>query len=120
MKLYVGTNSDGTEIISKQKLKRYIDYETNKKDVLSYNDTQQPPHWILDYEGKEIAKTGDAPINVYLTLPKGSIKKMFGIEMSWEDEVKEIDLGDDEPCIVYVPKKKEVPETGFDKFSHLI
>lgn len=118
MKLYVGSNSDGTEIISKQKLKRYIDYETNKKDVLCYNDTQQPPHWMLDYEGKEIAKSGDMPINVYLTLPKGSLKKMFGIEMSWEDEAKEIDLRDDGPCIVYVPKKKEFPELGFDKFDY--
>lgn len=39
MKLFVGVNSDGTEIISKQLIKRYIDYETNMRDVLCYNDT---------------------------------------------------------------------------------
>ena len=92
MKLYVGVNSDGSEIISKQKLKRYIDYETNKKDVMSYEDTRQPPHWMLDYTGIEVGKTGDFPINRYLTLPSGSIYRMFGISLTWEDEAREIDI----------------------------
>ena len=92
MKLYIGSNSDGSEIISKMPLKRYINYETNKKDVLSYNDTQRPPHWMLDYTGIEVAKNGDNPIDTYLTLPKGSIKRMFGVDLTWEDEVKVIEL----------------------------
>ena len=92
MKLYVGVNSDGSEIISKQKLKRYIDYETNKNDVMSFKDTKMPPHWILDYEGIEVGKTGDAPIDRYLTLPSGSIYRMFGLSFTWEDEAREIDI----------------------------
>ena len=92
MKLYVGVNSDGSEIVSKQKLKRYIDYETNKNDVMSFEDTKMPPHWMLDYEGIEVGKMGDIPINRYLTLPSGSIYRMFGISLTWEDEVREVDL----------------------------
>lgn len=92
MKLYVGVNSDGSEIISKKKLKRFIDYETNKRDVLCYNDLQKQPHWMLDYDGIQLPKTGDNPIDVYLTLPSGSIKKLFGIEMEWKDNFKEVEL----------------------------
>ena len=92
MNLYIGVNQDGSEIISKMPLKRYIDYETNKKDVLCYNDTLQPPHWTLDYTGIEIGKTGVAPIDIYLTLPTGSIKRMFGIELTWNDNFKIINL----------------------------
>lgn len=82
MNLYIGVNQDGSEIISKMPLKRYIDYETNKNDVLCYNDTLQPPHWMLDYTGIEVGKTGHFPINTYLTLPTGSIKRMFGVELT--------------------------------------
>ena len=55
MKLFVGVNSDGTEIISKQLIKRYIDYET-------------------------------------MVLPKGSLKKMFNVDLTWEDDYKIIEL----------------------------
>ena len=92
MKLYIGVNSDNTEIISKQPIKRYINYSINKKDVLSYNDTQLPPHWILDYTDINVPKTGDVPIDTYLTLPSGSIKKMFGLNMTWNDEFQTINL----------------------------
>lgn len=92
MKLYVGVNQDGSEIVSKKPIKRYIDYETNKKDVISYRDTELPPHWILDYTGIEVPKTGDAPIDVYLTLPSGTIKKMFGLDLTWNDNFKIIEL----------------------------
>ena len=70
MKLFVGVNSDGTEIISKQLIKRYIDYDT----------------------GIEIAKNGVAPIGVYMVLPKGSLKKMFNVDLTWEDDYKIIEL----------------------------
>ena len=92
MNLYIGVNQDGSEIISKMPLKRYIDYETNKDDVLSYNDTLQPPHWMLDYTGIEVGKTGHAPIGIYIILPTGSIKRMFGIELTWNDNFKTINL----------------------------
>ena len=92
MKLYIGVNKDGSCIISKQKLKRYIDYSTNIKDVLSFEDMKMGPHWMLDYEGIEVPKTGDMPVNVYLTLPKNSLKTMFNVDMTWEDDYKEIEL----------------------------
>lgn len=92
MKLYCGANSDGTEIISKQPLKRYIDYETNKEDVLSFSDTQRPPHWMLDYDGIEVPATGIAPIGIFMDLPHGSLKKMFGIVITWEDNIEEVEL----------------------------
>jgi len=92
MKLYLGVNSDGSEIISKQPIKRFYDKYTNAKDVFSYNDSIQPPHWILDYTGSSVPTTGAFPIDVYLTLPSGSIERMFGISITWEDDCKIIDL----------------------------
>lgn len=92
MNLYIGVNQDGSEIISKMPLKRYISYEANREDVLCYNDTLQPPHWMLDYTGIEVGKTGIAPIDIYLTLPAGSIKRMFGVKLTWNDNFKIINL----------------------------
>ena len=92
MKLYVGVNSDGTAIISKMPLKRYFDYETNKGDVLSFKDTQQPPHWIMDYAGIELPKIGDIPIDKYLTVPAEAIYKMFGVIMTWATEAIEVEF----------------------------
>lgn len=92
MKLYLGVNSDGTEIISKRPIKRFFDAYTNRDDVFSFNDTKRPPHWKLDYTGIELTKFGDAPIDVYLTLPKGSIEKLFSISLTWDDEFKTVEL----------------------------
>ena len=92
MKLYLGTNSDGSDIISKRPIKRFYDTKVNQHDVFSYNDTLRTPHWKLDYDGIHVPKTGDAPIDVYLTLPKGSIEKMFGISLTWEDDFKTVEL----------------------------
>ena len=91
MKIYVGANSDGSEIMSKQKIKRYFDEKTNDKDALSFKDTQLPPHWMLDYSGIEV-HSYDVPVDRYLTLPNGAIEKMFGIKLTWDDEFVEIDL----------------------------
>lgn len=92
MTLFLGKNSDGTEIVSKQKLMRYTTYEECGKETLSFNDTQQPPHWMLDYRGMHVPKCGVFPVDVYITLPSGSLNKMFGIELTWEDEFKTIEL----------------------------
>lgn len=88
----MGVNKDGSEIISKLPLKRFIDYETNEKDVMSYNDSIKPPHWMVDYTGIEIPKTGHMPIDEYLTLPSGSLSRMFGENLTWEDEFKTVEL----------------------------
>ena len=92
MKLYIGVNEDGSEIISKLPLKRFIDYKTNKEDVMCYNDTLKPPHWMLDYTGIELPKTGHMPIDEFLTLPSGSLFRMFGETLDWNDGYKIIEL----------------------------
>lgn len=92
MKLYIGVNSDGTEIISKKPIKRYIDYETNKEDVLAFNDTLQPPHWMIDFTGEKVPRTGVLPVDMFLTLPKGSLKSMFGVDMTWDDDYRVVTL----------------------------
>lgn len=91
MKLYIGVNSDKTEIISKQPLKRFFDEKTNERDIFSYNDMKRPPHWMLDYAGIKIHKY-DVPIDRYLNLPEGSIRKIFGVDLSWENDCVEIEL----------------------------
>lgn len=92
MTFYIGVNRDGTEIMSKFPIKRYIDYETNKKDVLSFKDTQQPAHWMLDFTDRHVGKSGWIPVDEYLTLPHGSLKRMFGVDMTWEDDFKTVEL----------------------------
>lgn len=93
MKLYIGVNSDNTCIISRHPLKRFYDRDTNREDVISYKDTQLPPHWIIDYKNTdvEIGKYHMA-IDEYLTLPADGIKKMFNIDMTWDDEQQIIEL----------------------------
>lgn len=91
MKFYIAVNSDGTEIISKRPIKRF-DASINKDDVCSYDDTEKPPHWVIDYTDSPIVGRFDVPIDVYLTLPSGSLQKMFGITLTWGDSFKEIDL----------------------------
>ena len=94
MKLYIGVNSDGTEIISKLPIKRFFDEKTNETDVFCYNDTKQPPHWFIDYSKTDIhiSKWGHNPVDEYLTFPSGALKKMFGVDLTWNDEFKEIEL----------------------------
>lgn len=92
MKLYLGVNSDGSEIISKQPIKRFYDSYINCNDVFSFNDTKLPPHWILDYDGIELDKFGDVPIDKYITLPRGSIEKMFDCVLDWESDYQVVEL----------------------------
>lgn len=92
MNIWIGVNSDGSEIMSKRPLKRFFSIKANKNDVLSYQDTQQLPHWMLDYSGVDIGKRGDAPIDVYLTLPQGSLKRLFGVDITWDDDFQIVEL----------------------------
>ena len=94
MILYIGVNSDGKGIISKFPLKRFFDKDTNHEDVISFKDTEQPPHWIIDYSKTDIifGRYGHAPINEFLTLPAEGIKNLLNIELTWEDEYKTIEL----------------------------
>ena len=94
MKLYIGVNSDRTGIISKFPLKRFFDKDINREDVFSFNDTEQPPHWIIDYSKTDtiFGKYGHTPIDEFLTLPPEGIKKLLNIELTWKDEYKIIEI----------------------------
>ena len=63
---------------------RNLAYKERQK-VCSYNDTQmKDDHWVEVFSGDELGKTGAYPRWSYL--PKGSIKKLIGRELTWEDE----------------------------------
>ena len=56
-----------------------------QKKICSYNDTQmKDDHWVEMPQEKEIGKWGAYPKWCYL--PKGTIKKLIGRELTWEDE----------------------------------
>ena len=88
MKLYIGVNSDETCIISKFPLKRFFDKDTNHEDIISFKDTQQPPHWIVDYSQTDtiFGRYGHMPVDEFFTLPSEGIKKLLNIELTWDDE----------------------------------
>lgn len=82
---WLTVDKDGTECISEEKLKRWPPIEKqdkrikNRKQVLSKDDQYA---WVWPYcteEGGQI---------VYL--PKGSIKKLIGKTLTWEDEPYEL------------------------------
>ena len=57
--------------------------ERNK--ICSYNDTQmKDDHWVEIPRKEDMAKFGAYPRWAYL--PKGTIKKLIGRELTWEDE----------------------------------
>lgn len=63
---------------------RKASWEEQKK-ICSYNDTQmKDDHWIEIPRTEDMAKWGAYPQWAYL--PKGSIKKLIGRELTWEDE----------------------------------
>ena len=88
MKLYIGVNSNETGIISKFPLKRFFDKDTNHEDIISFKDTQQPPHWIVDYSQTDtiFGRYGHMPVDEFFTLPSEGIKKLLNIELTWDDE----------------------------------
>lgn len=56
-----------------------------RKKICSYNDTQmRDDHWIEKPHKKDIGRWGAYPQWAYL--PKGTIKKLIGRELTWDDE----------------------------------
>lgn len=56
-----------------------------QKKICSYHDTQmKDDHWIEKPDPEDMGKFGSYPTWSYL--PKGSIKKLIGRELTWEDE----------------------------------
>ena len=85
------SNSEGWQRFSPSTYyNQYEDYEAYKRErrkIISFDATQMKyDHWVEyhnEYD-KEAPKTGFAPHWCYL--PKGSIKKLIGRELTWEDE----------------------------------
>ena len=71
----------------------YGDYDKCRKErnkVISYDDTQMEyDHWVEYHDPNSIGKTGELPIWNYL--PKGTIKRILGYELTWEDEPVKIE-----------------------------
>ena len=56
-----------------------------RKKICSYNDTQMKhDHWIEVPRKEDMSKWGAYPQWAYL--PKGTIKKLIGRDLTWEDE----------------------------------
>ena len=76
-RLYHSAKSFNKEIREKAWIER--------KKICSYNDTQmRDDHWIEKPHKEDMGKWGAYPQWAYL--PKGTIKKLIGRELTWEDE----------------------------------
>lgn len=81
----VGVNKDGTEIICERELTRFIPGNPITHAVCSVKVLMDnKPCWIPKVENSECGTYG-LIVNL-VTLPKGSIKRLIGRELTWEDE----------------------------------
>ena len=97
--IWLAKNSDGSEVISSNPLGfiRFSlwKYRANKwgpegNKAFSFQDTQMDfDHWIEYHNPDTMKKTGELPH--WLFLPKGSIKKLLGYDLTWEDEPVQIE-----------------------------
>lgn len=89
----MSTNPDGFDRFSHElyhneyleDLEKHNLHIKEARKVISYNDTIMGyDHWIEYHDPKITARTGEAPHWTYL--PKGSIEKITGHKLTWEDE----------------------------------
>lgn len=78
----VGVNKDGTEVIS-EFLVRAVEEESG---LLKESDKANGEFWICPLDDPNWGL-----INTALPLPKGTIKKLIGRELTWEDEAVTIE-----------------------------
>lgn len=89
---WLAVDSNGQEIICDHELRRFINknYELRRTDYCCrYEDIlNKNPHWTPKIKSEDCPDLGKLiPI---IKLPKGSIKKLIGKEITWEDEPVEI------------------------------
>jgi hypothetical protein len=78
---YLTVNKDGTEYISEEKFIRWSPIEKEDKRIKKYKQILSKDDqyaWVWSYN------TEDGGQMVYL--PKGSIEKLIGRKLKWEDE----------------------------------
>lgn len=80
----VGVNKDGTEVICERELTRFIPGDQKTHEVCSIKVLfNNKPCWIK-VDPSECGTYG-LIVNA-LILPKGSIKRLIGRELTWDDE----------------------------------
>ena len=92
--IWLAKNSDGSEVISSNpegfirfspKKYRENNWGSEAGKVFSFQDTQRDhDHWIEFHDPKTMPKTGELPHKLYL--PEGTIKKIIGYDLTWEDD----------------------------------
>ena len=85
-------NFDGTEQIRDRKPKRYYGTESEKKsEILCFDDFTKKNIWISDYD---YISDNDFPsqgtTTVVFNLPKGTIEKILGYPLTWNDEAVQL------------------------------
>ena len=85
-------NADGTEIIRNRKPKRYFGTEKEREtERLSYDDFYKKNIWISDYDH---ISNDDFPVRgmrtTFLILPSGTIEKILGHPLTWDDDAVKI------------------------------
>ena len=92
--VWVAVDSNGDERISSNSkgFQRFI-YNEDKKDqkVQSWDDSNKYTydHWIEYHEDDDLSNFGAMP--TWIFLPKGSIEKLIGRKLTWEDEPVKIE-----------------------------
>lgn len=104
--IWLAVNSNGDEVLSSNPdgfqrfspslyhneydLSVHTEHLAERKKCISFDDTQMKhDHWIEYYNPDTISKFGTFPTWNYL--PKGTIKKIIGRELTWDDEPVKIE-----------------------------
>lgn len=94
--MWIAVNYDGSEVASDRKLVRFNPEEYRKglcNEICSFQDEMDEyPHWIPFVSSDELRSYGPNALGVFthrLTLPKGTIEKLIGKSLTWEDDAVE-------------------------------
>lgn len=87
--VYLCVEPDGTECICNERPKRYRDwaYENASDSYIKLHPiTDKMNHWVNVISSTDYGYCGFDYEFDYIELPKGTIKKLTGISLSWNDE----------------------------------
>lgn len=81
---WLAVNKDGTEAVYDYELERLIGLATkNSNQLITYNDMGKSDFWTMK------KPNGDFTFGKFqnrIILPKGSIQKLIGRNLTWDDE----------------------------------